>query len=84
MIELQRLRQQRQQLNAIAPKQVTATIATYKGRDPQTGDRILQGADGGVVRAAWIASSQPQSVPPLIVPVSTIGLPGYASQKPSK
>lgn len=80
MIQAQRLRQQQQQLKAIAPKQFTA-IASYQGRDPVTGDRLLQSADGGIARTNWIASSQPQDVPPLVVLRGAIGQPGYASQR---
>lgn len=85
MINQIRLQQQQQQLNAIRQRQRSATtIAEYKSRDPLTGDRLLQSPDGSIIRAAWLANSNPQAIPPLIMPSRTIGQSGYASQIPSR
>jgi hypothetical protein len=58
------------------------TIATMVGRDPVTGDRILESPDGGEMRQRWISNSDPDSIPPVAIASSTIGLPGFSSQKP--
>ena len=58
------------------------TIATMDGRDPVTGDRLLKSPDGGDMRQRWISNSDPDAIPPVAIPSSTIGLPGFSSQKP--
>lgn len=58
------------------------TIATYVGRDPVTGDRLLTAPDGGDMRQRWISNSDPDAIPPVAIPSTTIGLPGFSSQKP--
>jgi hypothetical protein len=57
-------------------------LATYQSRDPITGDRVMRLPDGGVTRQSWISNTTPSAIPPLTVVTSTIGLPGYSSQKP--
>lgn len=76
-----RLRQQQQQIKAIAPDKCSPKVATYKDRDPVTGDRILESGDGSKIITAWISRSTPQEMPPLVVTNKTIGLSGYAGQK---
>lgn len=76
-----RIRQQQQQAKAIAPDRCSPKVATYKERDPVTGDRTLIRGDGSIVVANWIAPSNPLAIPPLVVPSGTLGLPGYAGQK---
>lgn len=83
MINEIRLQQQQRQIKAIGPR-TQPTIATYQSRDSLTGNRLLQSPDGSIVRVAWIANSNPQSIPPLVVPSQQIGQPGYASQPPSR
>ena len=58
------------------------TIATMIGRDTVTGDRLLASPDGGDMRQRWISNSDPDVIPPVAIPSSTIGLPGFSSQKP--
>jgi hypothetical protein len=80
--DLARYQQQQQQLSAMNRPRPTAVAATYSSRDPETGERILTAGDGGTVRTAWITTAIPDGVPPLVQPSSTLGTPGYASQKP--
>lgn len=75
-----RTKQLQQQVRAIATKP-SLPVATYKQRDPVTGDRVLESGDGSKIITAWIARSNPQDIPPLVAPSGTIGLPGYAGQK---
>lgn len=58
------------------------TIATMVERDPVTGDRIMEAPDGGELRQRWISNSDPNEIPPVAIASSTIGLPGFASQRP--
>lgn len=58
------------------------TIATMIGRDPQTGDRLMTSPDGGELRQRWISNADPAEIPPVAIASSTIGLPGFSSQRP--
>lgn len=72
------------QVNAIRSRRDVPlnTIATMVGRDDVTGDRLLLSPDGGDMRQRWISNSAPDEIPPVAIPSSTIGLPGFSSQKP--
>ncbi len=75
-----RYQQQFQQFyNRIVPG--TGTVAIYKSRDTLTGHRTIETADGGRSMAQYLSNSVPSPVLP-IARSSSIGLPGYASQKP--
>lgn len=76
-----RIKQQQQQIKAIATDKCSPKVASYKERDPVTGDRKLITGDGGEISTEWISPSNPLAIPPLVVPSATLGLPGYAGQK---
>jgi hypothetical protein len=80
-ITVMRLRQQQQQIRAIAPDRCSPPVAAYKGRDPVTGDRQLETGDGSIVLAGWIARSTPVQIPPLVAPSGIVGMSGYAGQR---
>lgn len=85
MINQIRLRQQQQQAQTLRDRRSPRTaIGIYLRRDEVTGDRLLQSPDGSIARVTWIANSDPQAIPPLIVLKQTIGQSGYASQSPSR
>jgi hypothetical protein len=75
-----RYQQQYLQINSRV-KLGAGTVATYLARDPITGQRLIQAADGGLQTAQYISNSVPNSVL-AVSRSSTIGLPGYISQKP--
>ena len=79
-----RVLQESLQVNAIRSRRDVPpnTIATMVGRDTVTGDRLLKSPDGGDMRQRWISNSDPDTIPPVAIPSSTIGLPGFSSQKP--
>lgn len=54
-------------------------IGAYIGRDTITGDRLIQSADGGMVRLKYLSDSQPLAVPTVQKP-NKIGLTGYMDQ----
>ncbi len=54
----------------------TQQVATYTGRDPLTGRRALELADGSSVRAEYLSENEPPATP-LYVPRAAIGLPAY-------
>jgi hypothetical protein len=58
-----------------------SNVAIYSTRDATTGQRSIQTADGGVQTAQYLSNSTPGGVLAISQP-STIGLVGYASQKP--
>ncbi len=82
-MSLNRLRyhQQARQIQ-VALQPGAGTIANYDTRDPITGQRSIHTADGGSQIAQYISNSTPTGVIPL-AQSSTIGLPGYISQKPA-
>jgi hypothetical protein len=59
----------------------TGNVTTYGNRDPVTGLRQIQTADGGQAIARYISNSQPSGTMALTI-FSPIGLPGYISRKP--
>jgi hypothetical protein len=75
-----RYQQQYQQLQQFI-KPGAGTVVTYATRDPITGARIVEAADGGRQIAQYLSNSAPDDVLALSQS-STIGLAGYISQKP--
>ena len=76
-----RYQQQYQQLRTTLTAGA-GTVATYINRDPDTGRRTIETADGGVGIAQYLSNSQPGGVLALSQS-STIGLAGYINQKSS-
>ena len=76
-----RYQQQYQQIQA-SLKAGAGTVTTYSKRDPVTGRREIDTADGGAGIAEYISNSQPSGVLALSQS-STIGLAGYIGQKSS-
>jgi hypothetical protein len=56
-------------------------VATYQGRDAETGDRILTLPDGGEIRQAYISNSEPESIPTVTIPTQVPGLSGFTGQR---
>jgi hypothetical protein len=80
MLSQIRYQQQYQQLKqGIQPG--VSTVVSYGARDPATGLRTIETADGGTAQAKYLSNSEPESVPS-IASLGTIGLSGYISQKP--
>ena len=80
MLNQIRYQQQYQQLqNRIIPG--VGTVVTYGDRDPATGQRTIETADGSRSMALYLSNSVPDRVV-AIARFSPIGLPGYISQKP--
>lgn len=85
-IMMARIEQQQQQVSAILAQRIqpSAIVASAPTRDPADGTYLLTAGDGGTIRQQYISSSAPASVPPAIIPSSTIGLPGYFTQVPAR
>ncbi len=79
MLNQIRYQQQYQQLQST--KAGAGNIATYSSRNPTTGQRSIQTADGGEQIAQYLSNSIPNQTLALSQS-STIGLAGYISQKP--
>ena len=79
MLSQIRYQQQLQQSKGIRPG--VSTVVSYGTRDPITGLRTIETADGGFAQAKYLSNSEPESVPS-IAQFSTIGLSGYISQRP--
>jgi len=83
-IERIRLSQAQKQVNGILDRRVSSSsMAMYKERDANTGDRLMTTPDGGVIRQGWIANSKPDSIPALTIPSKQVGLSGFTTQKPA-
>ena len=80
MINQIRYQQQLQELKQ-GIRSGVSTVVTYGDRDPVTGLRTIETADGGFAQAKYLSNSEPESVPS-IAQFSTIGLSGYISQRP--
>lgn len=78
-IDLIRSQQINQQVQAISLVRANQQLATYKGRDAVTGDRILKTADGGEIRARYLSTNEPSGL--YSVKPGAIGVPGYAIDK---
>lgn len=68
--------QQVAQLATLQSSKPESTIATYKGRDPQTGDRLMQLPDGSTVRARYTGTVEPPTVARRLAQSKTLGVPG--------
>jgi hypothetical protein len=80
MLSQIRYQQQYQQLQAM-PKPGAGSVVSYGTRDPVTGLRIVQTADGGQQMAQYLSNTAPSGVL-AVARNSTIGLTGYVSVKP--
>lgn len=74
-----RYRQLKNQCAAIDPLLTSRPIATYGGRDPSTGQRIVQLADGGIDRGNYLSDSEPAAVPQY--QPGSLGVPGYLNNR---
>jgi hypothetical protein len=52
--------------------------ATYKGRDPLTGNRIIEGADGGLYVAEYRGITAPDRSP-IVIRANAVGIPDYVA-----
>jgi hypothetical protein len=80
MINQIRYQQQLQQLKQ-GIRSGVSTVVNYGTRDPITGLRTIETADGGVAQVKYLSNSEPEAVP-AVAQFSTIGLSGYISQRP--
>lgn len=55
-------------------------IATYKSRDPLTGQRMVEMADGGVDRGQYLAHTDPAAIPQY-QKGGNLGVPGYLNNR---
>ena len=78
---INQLRTQQAHQQAIAINQIRANqqIATYQNRDDISGDRILQSADGGNIRATYLSANDPDKI--YSVKSTAFGIPGYVIDK---
>jgi ssRNA-specific RNase YbeY (16S rRNA maturation enzyme) len=80
MLNQIRYHQQYRQIQAqIEPG--AGSVVSYDTRDPATGLRVVTTADGGTQNTQYLSNSQPTDVLALSRS-NSIGLAGYASQKP--
>jgi hypothetical protein len=79
MIDQIRAQQAHNQANAISSLKSNIPLATYQGRDPSSGDRILTTADGGVFNATYLSTNKPAAAYNLLP--TAIGVPGYILNK---
>jgi hypothetical protein len=70
------LRQQQQSIGLLSGQ----PIATYQGRDPLTGQRLVKLADGSIDRGNYLSDSEP-AVTPQYQPGRSIGVPGYLNNR---
>jgi hypothetical protein len=84
-IDRARAQQQQQQAKTILKSRQSspAIVASAPTRDPVDGSYTLATGNGGIVRQGYISSSKPDVIPAVVVPSTTIGLPGYFTQRPS-
>jgi hypothetical protein len=75
-----RYQQAKRQSAAISSLLTTPPIATYRGRDPLTGQRLVELADGSVDRGNYLSDSEP-AVIPQYQPGRSIGVPGYLNNR---
>jgi hypothetical protein len=68
--------QQQQQVAALRALPSVGAIAVYAGRDPQTGDRLLQTGDGSIVRARYNGEALPSATIRNYRPGGALGIPG--------
>jgi hypothetical protein len=80
MIESIRYQQFMRQSKAISPLLSAQSIATYQGRDPLTGQRLVRLADGSIDRGNYLSDSEPAATPQY-QPGRSIGVPGYLNNR---
>jgi hypothetical protein len=78
MIEQLRYQQLRSQQQALAMMR-GQMIATYKGRDSLTGQRIVEMADGSIDRGNYLSDSEPATTPQY--QPGSLGIPGYLNNR---
>lgn len=78
MIDQIRYSQQIQQGQAIQAIGRNQQAAIYKGRDPLTGNRIIEGADGGLYLAEYDGIPTPNPAP-IIIRSGAVGIPDYVA-----
>jgi hypothetical protein len=81
MIEQLRYNQAQQQgrsWQSLIPQQ--SMIATYFGRDPITGQRVVELADGSRVNCNYLSMSEPAKIPQY-QPARSIGIPGQINNR---
>jgi hypothetical protein len=78
MIEQLRYQQMKSQQQALAVMR-GQPIATYKGRDPLTGQRIIELADGSIDRGNYLSDSEPATTPQY--QAGSLGIPGYLNNR---
>jgi hypothetical protein len=79
MIDTIRTQQAHNQANAISSLKSNIPLATYQGRDSQSGNRILTTADGGVFNATYLSTNKPAATYSVLP--TAIGVPGYILNK---
>jgi hypothetical protein len=79
MIHQIRTQQSHQQALVINQVRANQQIATYQSRDAISGDRILESADGGTIRASYLSTNEPSGI--LSIRATAFGVPGYAIDK---
>lgn len=78
---INQIRYQQQNTQAAALRLLpTQQTATYQSRDQKTGQRLLQSADGGIVRANYLSTTEPEAVP-FYSPSNAIGIPGFINNR---
>lgn len=78
MIEQLRYQQLRSQQQVLTMTQ-GQRIATYKSRDPLTGQRIVEFADGSLDRGDYLSGSEPAAIPQY--QPGGLGIPGYLNNR---
>lgn len=79
MINQIRYHQQATQATAIRSLPTQQTVS-YQDRDPKTGQRLLKSADGGIVSANYLSTTEPDAVP-FYSPSNAIGIPGFINNR---
>jgi hypothetical protein len=82
MINLNQIRNQQVsiQVATIRPSANQPQAVTYLGRDQVSGLRILQSADGGIIKANYLSANEPQAHP-VVVSNGSIGVPGTITSR---
>jgi hypothetical protein len=75
-----RYHQQTTQAQAVRNLSHQPQVVSYQSRDPQTGQRLLKSADGGIVTANYLSTNEPDKVP-FYSPSGAIGVPGFITNR---
>jgi hypothetical protein len=76
-IRYYQLQRQRQSLGGLLAAQ---PIVTYQKRDPITGQRVMQAADGSIDHCTYLSDSEPATIPQY-QPGRSIGVPGFVNNR---